>query len=219
MKRNIKKFLFPAVAVAALSLAACSDWTETESLDINYPSLEEQNPELYKQYLQALRDYKAGEHKVVFVSMDNTTSAPAQRNEHLTTMPDSVDIICLMNPDNLHPTLAGEFAKVREKGTRVIYNIDYNAIEKLWEKVLADEEANKPEEPAAPDTPEADALRRSIARSRIEQFLSFPDEASLDKAVGEAARMIYDVVNAEILPGIRLRDVKMTAVWSSISTR
>ena len=100
MKRNIKKFLFPAVAVAALSLAACSDWTETESLDINYPSLEEQNPELYKQYLQALRDYKAGEHKVVFVSMDNTTSAPAQRNEHLTTMPDSVDIICLMNPDN-----------------------------------------------------------------------------------------------------------------------
>ena len=87
--------------------------------------------------------------------MDNTTSAPAQRNEHLTTMPDSVDIICLMNPDNLHPTLAGEFAKVREKGTRVIYNIDYNAIEKLWEKVLADEEANKPEEPAAPDTPEA----------------------------------------------------------------
>ena len=35
------------------------------------------------------------------------------------------DIICLMNPDNLHPTLAGEFAKVREKGTRVIYNIDY----------------------------------------------------------------------------------------------
>ena len=143
MKRNIKKFLFPAGAVAALSLAACSDWTETESLDINYPSLEEQNPELYKQYLQALRDYKAGEHKVVFVSMDNTTSAPAQRNEHLTTMPDSVDIICLMNPDNLHPTLAGEFAKVREKGTRVIYNIDYNAIEKLWEKVLADDEGGE----------------------------------------------------------------------------
>ena len=57
MKRYIKNFLFSAVAVAALSLAACSDWTETESLEINYPSLEEQNPELYKQYLQALRDY------------------------------------------------------------------------------------------------------------------------------------------------------------------
>ena len=81
MKRNIKKFLFPAVAVAVLSFAACSDWTETESLDINYPMLEEQNPELYKQYLKALRDYKAGEHKVVLVSMDNTTSAPAQRND------------------------------------------------------------------------------------------------------------------------------------------
>ena len=73
MKRNIKKFLFPAVAVAVLSFAACSDWTETESLDINYPTLEEQNPELYKQYLKALRDYKAGEHKVVL------GSGPAQR--------------------------------------------------------------------------------------------------------------------------------------------
>lgn len=62
----------------------------------------------------------------------------------------------------------------------------------------------------APDTPEADALRRRIAREKIETFLAFPDEASLEKAVGEAARMIYDVVNAEILPGIRLRDVKMT---------
>lgn len=154
MKRSIKNFLFPVVAVAALSLAACSDWTETESLDINYPSLEEQNPELYKQYLKALRDYKAVEHKVVFVSMDNTTSAPAQRNEHLTTMPDSVDFICLMNPDNLHPTLAGEFAEVREKGTRVIYSIDYDAIEKLWEKVL-EEEADKPEEPVVPATSEA----------------------------------------------------------------
>lgn len=155
MKRNIKKFLLPAVAVAALCFAACSDWTETESLDINYPTLEEQNPELYKQYLQALRDYKAGDHKIVFVSMNNTTAAPAQRNEHLTTMPDSVDFICLMNPANLHPTLAGEFAKVREKGTRVIYNIDYNAIEKLWEKVLEEEEADKPGEPTDPDTPEA----------------------------------------------------------------
>lgn len=37
----------------------------------------------------------------------------------------------------------------------MIYNIDYNAIEKLWEKVLADEEANKPEEPTNPSTPEA----------------------------------------------------------------
>ncbi len=62
----------------------------------------------------------------------------------------------------------------------------------------------------APDTPEADALRRRIAREKIETFLAFPDEASLEKAVGEAARMIYDVVNAEILPGIRLRDVRMT---------
>ena len=62
----------------------------------------------------------------------------------------------------------------------------------------------------APDTAEADELRRRLARENIETFLSFPDEASLEAAVNEGARMIYDVVNAEILPGIRLRDVKLT---------
>lgn len=161
MKRNIKKFLLPVVAVVVLSSAGCDDWTKTERLDINYSSLEEQNPELYRRYLEALKVYKADEHKIVFISVDNTISAPSQRNEHLTTMPDSVDFICLMNPDNLHPTLAGEFAKVREKGTRVIYNIDYNAIEKLWEKHL-EEEADKPEELAEDDgvpTPEQQELR------------------------------------------------------------
>ena len=64
MKRNIKKFLLPVAVVAAVSFAACSDWTETESLDMKNPSLETQNPGLYKQYLEALRTYKAGEHKV-----------------------------------------------------------------------------------------------------------------------------------------------------------
>lgn len=155
MKRNIKKFLLPVVAAVAVTFAACSDWTETESLDIHYPSIEEQNPALYQKYLQALREYKAGDHKVVFATMTNSAAAPGERNQHLTTMPDSVDFICLTNPADLHPTLAREFGKVHEKGTRLVYNIDYNAIEKLWEQKLAEEEANKPEEPETPDTPAA----------------------------------------------------------------
>lgn len=63
----------------------------------------------------------------------------------------------------------------------------------------------------APDTPEADALRRSLAERAVEAFLTFPDDESKASAVTHAARMIYDVVNAEILPGIRLRDVPMSA--------
>ena len=63
----------------------------------------------------------------------------------------------------------------------------------------------------APDTPEADLLRRSLAERAVEAFLTFPDDESKASAVTHAARMIYDVVNAEILPGIRLRDVPMSA--------
>jgi hypothetical protein len=60
MKKNIIKLL---LAVAMLpAFVACDDWTETESLDIHRPTLEEQNPELHAQYMQALRDYKARDH-------------------------------------------------------------------------------------------------------------------------------------------------------------
>ncbi|WP_295937048.1 glycoside hydrolase family 18 [uncultured Alistipes sp.] len=150
----MKKFLLPVVALAALSFAACSDWTDTESVDLDYPSLETQNPALYKKYLESLREYKAGEHKIVIATMDNTLSAPSQQNQHLTNMPDSVDLICLANPDNLHPVLVSEFAKVREKGTRLIYNIGYSDIEARWNEIIEEEEANKPEEPETPETPE-----------------------------------------------------------------
>lgn len=153
MKRNIKKFLLPVFAAVAVSFAACSDWTDTESLDIHYPSIEEQNPELYRQYLQALRNYKSREHKVVLTTMENVAGAPSQQNHHLTTIPDSVDFICLTNPSNVHPMLAKEMRQVHEKGTRVVYNVDFAAIEELWQQKLEEEEANKPEEPETPDTP------------------------------------------------------------------
>lgn len=101
MKKNIIKLL---LAVAMLpAFVACDDWTETESLDIHRPTLEEQNPELHAQYMQALRDYKARDHKVVFAQIDNPSTAPSQRSEHIKTLPDSVDYIVLKNPADVHP--------------------------------------------------------------------------------------------------------------------
>lgn len=151
MKHTMKKFLLPLFAVVAVTFGACSDWTRTESLAINQPSIDKQNPELYKQYLEALNGYKTGDHKVVMVSMPGRTTAPGQQNHHLTTMPDSVDYICLTDPADLHPMLAAEIAQVRKKGTRVIYNIDYNHIELLWKQKLDEEQADKSQTPAGTD--------------------------------------------------------------------
>lgn len=186
MKRNIKKFLLPVFAVAAVTFAACSDWTETESLDIKNPSLESQNPELYKQYLKALRTYKASEHKVALVTLNNPVTAPAARNQHLTTVPDSVDFISLANPDNLHPMLAGEFAQVREKGTRVIYDIDYSAVEARWAEILEEEANASQESKTTPDeggeepveTPESRFL--AFCRDYTAQQLAVCDKYGYD---------------------------------------
>lgn len=138
MKNILKKsIILPSLALlAAVSFSACSDWNEPESLDIKTPSLEEQNPELNAAYLESLRAYKAGAHKVLFVATDNPIGAPAvNRSQNLTVIPDSVDYIILNNPDNLHPTIIAEMAKVREKATKVIFKVDYTVFDAEWSKI------------------------------------------------------------------------------------
>lgn len=134
MMRSINKYVFPGICAALLGMAACDDWTQTESLEVYYPTLEEQNPALYAKYLEALRTYKDSEHKITLVGFDNPQGAPQRRDEHLTILPDSVDFICLENPDNLHPQFTEEFSAVRAMGTRLIYAVDYDAIETLWQE-------------------------------------------------------------------------------------
>ncbi len=171
MIQTIKKLLMPVAAFAALSLGSCSDWTDTESVDMHYPTLEEQNPELYKKYMEALRAYKQGEHKITYVSLQNSTEAPAQRNHHLTTLPDSVDFVRLMTPANLHPMLVKEIQEVHEKGTRVVYPIDYAVIEAQWKKIL-EEEAAKPETPAALE----EGGEAPVEPTELERFVAYCTE-------------------------------------------
>ncbi|EJW97724.1 hypothetical protein EVA_14166 [gut metagenome] len=52
----------------SFALFSCDDWTEVESLEIHSPSFEEQNPQLYADYLKDLDAYKASDHHISFVS-------------------------------------------------------------------------------------------------------------------------------------------------------
>ena len=98
MKRILKYSLSAATMVAcALIYSSCSDWTEQESLDIHTPTIEEQNPELYAQYIESLNEYKASEHLLMIASVNNLPTLPSARNQHLTNLPDSIDYICLNN--------------------------------------------------------------------------------------------------------------------------
>lgn len=59
----------------------------------------------------------------------------------------------------------------------------------------------------AAGTIEGEAARIGLARAMVERHLAIADELKKDNAVKGAARMLFDVLNAEIAPGIRLRDV------------
>jgi len=159
MKNTVKNSLRAAAlaVTGVVALSACSDWTEPQSLDITTPSLEEQNPELYAAYLKSLREYKAAAHKVMFVSFENRAGEPSSRADHLAALPDSVDYISVNNPAALSPAIAAEMGKVREKGTKVVYEIDHAAFEAEWQQKVKEDTEGK--------LTEADALAYIAGRT------------------------------------------------------
>lgn len=170
MIRRIKNYFLPLAVAAALCCQACSDAVEPESLEVKYPSFQEKDPELYAQYMQTLREYKARPHKVVFLTLENPADGamPTRRNEHVTSMPDSVDVISLNNPAVLHPMTVEEIGQVREKGTRTIYNIDFAVFEGEWTQRLK----------GNPELTEEDAL--AFIGERTAEMLAYCDRWGFD---------------------------------------
>lgn len=139
-----------SLLLAALG-AGCSEWTEPESLDLNKPSVEEQDPALYAAYLANLREWKASEHAVVMATFDNSTVEPTSRAHHIASLPDSLDIVWFARPE-LAAWQAEEMRTVRErKGTRFVCAVDCAAIEAAWEA----QQTPQPEADADADTEEA----------------------------------------------------------------
>lgn len=173
MKNKLKYRLSALMFLAsALAVTSCSDWNDVESLEIKTPTFEEQNPQLYADYLKDLNRYKSEAHKVVFVSFENPKGTPGKQAERLTAIPDSVDIICLNNPD-VDPETQAEMVKIREKGTRTVYNIDYSVIEEAW----------KEKQKADPELTEEEAHQYIVERT--DEMLAFCDKYNFDGIVAD----------------------------------
>lgn len=172
MKKIIKHSLSViALGVMAFSVTGCEDWTEMESLDIDINSWENQNPGLYADYLEDLRNYKKSDHKLLFVAFNNPEEMPIRQVERLTALPDSVDIVSLTRPDNLHPDVQKEMNEVRQKkGMQFIYSISFDQIEAEWIAILKEEGADK--------YTEEDAL--AYIGSRTEEMLALCDKYGYD---------------------------------------
>lgn len=128
MKRYNKIFgaLLPALAMTLL--ASCTD---VESIELNRPGLDEQSPELYAKYLQNLNEYKSSaSHKVTYAWFDNSVKAPYSRGQHISDVPDSLDVVSVMYPADLAEFEINDMAAVRAKGTKVVYTISFDNIRK-----------------------------------------------------------------------------------------
>lgn len=169
MNFNIRKHILPLAAV--LFMAGCHEAVEPESIGVNYGSFEQAHPELYAQYMQAVREYKAGAHKAVFVTMDvpEAGAATTHRTQHFMAIPDSVDFIVVNTPRELCRTLVDEMRQVREvKGTRVLFNIDLQTFENDWTQVLKED----------PSLTEEDAL--AYLDGRVDEQIALADRWGYD---------------------------------------
>ena len=133
--KKIRIYL-PVVAMLLLT-AGCSDWTQMEPVDQQPVRPSEQNPELWAQYTAALRAYKASDHTLVVASFENGSTTPTSEKDCLRSLPDSLDAVSLTNADNFSAYDAEDLAVLKEKGTRVLYFVDYAARSGEWPDLAA----------------------------------------------------------------------------------
>lgn len=120
---------------------SCSEWTTPESLEFEKNSIQQIDPELYRQYCEAVRAYKESDHKVMYVTFENVQIA-GNGSHKITMLPDSVDYVQLHNPEISEPVLK-EMDTMREKlGTRFVLRFSYN-------ECLSEYQTLEPTEPEA----------------------------------------------------------------------
>ncbi len=137
MKRIMINMKQTILLTAILSImVACQDWNQVYPLRIKQQDIERQNPELYAEYLKDLRAYKASDHHVTFGWFDNSVKNVVSQGQHVLSVPDSLDYLVLTNPGNLVEREVAEIKNIqRTKGTKVVYDIDVEAIRFAYEKM------------------------------------------------------------------------------------
>lgn len=215
--RNIFKHILSVIPACSMILFSCSDWTDPESLNIHIPSIEEQNPELYAQYVKSLNDYKTSEHQVVIASIDNVSSMPSSRSQHLTDMPDSIDYICLNNIMEVNEVNISEMKEVRELGTKVLGLADFDAIESVWRAIL-EEESNAAantdvEEEEGSETVDNATRFIEYCKSEVAKRITAADALGTDGIIVNFTGFDLNVLNEE---GIVAETARQAAFFDAV---
>lgn len=129
-----------AAALASL-VCSCSEWTETESIGITVKNIETSNPELYAAYCQSLKDYKASDHKMMYVAFTATETC-VNHSQNILSLPDSVDVVEITNPEMTSAVLSGMEKLRSDYGTRFSVRISRPDILAAYEAIEAEAEAD-----------------------------------------------------------------------------
>lgn len=137
-----KTIIYLFCLFTAITLPSCSDWNDVEPLDVVNPNIEDQNPELYAKYLENLRQYKVSNHKITYAWFDNSEKVPFNRAQHIDNIPDSIDVVALLYPDQLVERELSEMDALRKnKNTTFIFTLNYEAIKLRYDNMQAEKEA------------------------------------------------------------------------------
>ncbi len=110
--------------ILLLLISACSKWTETESIQLNYLRPWDQNPELWNKYKASLVDYKASDHFLIYARFDNAPEKAASERNFMRCLPDSLDFVSLTHADNFSAYDKEDMAWMESIGTKVLYQVD-----------------------------------------------------------------------------------------------
>ncbi len=178
-----------AMAMSAAVLFSCSEWTEPESITIKVASMENDAPEVYARYCQKIRDYKASDHKLVYVTFDNQQKTSDQ-SYNLASLPDSIDIVELSNPELIDQTLESQMEKLRtDKAFRFAVEFSYDdiktayddSVQVLYDTYMAERDTVKahggdPETVAEPVYP----VLNDMVKAGLDTVFGYVDSYKLD---------------------------------------
>lgn len=122
---NIFTHLF--LLLALFTTASCSDWMDQKTVDINPRHANEQNPELWARYMEALRTYRQSKHFITYGTFDNGTEKPKNEGGYLRSLPDSLDIVTPIHPESLTSYDCEDILLLQEKSIKILYLVDYTA--------------------------------------------------------------------------------------------
>lgn len=126
MKTIINKLLTYSLLLVIFVLPmACDDWNEPEPVNLDINSAKDQNPELWARYMQVLHNYKQSKHYLAYARFENAPEQSVNEGSYLRSLPDSLDIVTLSNPDKITDYDRKDIPLLQEKSTRVLYLVDY----------------------------------------------------------------------------------------------